>query len=428
MHFTKQINLKQCLTKMDKVIIIVCCIFICISIALLYGAYAMRDIPGNTIGNIRNYGYATEQDGWIYYLAPNEESTQVGIFKIRNNGQDKQQLYMSALDIVSLNIYKDNLYFIGVSIVDNSELTNDNESDELDNKIYKMNLDGSNLKVINDNEFSDDCYEIYAVRNKIYYIGIDGGICTMNLDGTGKTKLSIKKNNDEASENDKIKSKSLVDSNNQDKLIDENNQNELPNNTGYLGITENYIIYNVLESEDAEDYVTYIMNIDGTESRPIIAGKRLYSVNVEGNYIYYTNEYKKIYRTKIDSNTEELVFDTVAYNLNTSGKYAYYLNYVDPEKEDYTVCIYRVKLNGKSETPEVVKKMSSYSSFIDIIGKWIIYMDSDDSSGFMDLVKVDGSGETIQLYYLNYDENSETSLSSDASSEDIDEANKTDIN
>ena len=102
MHFTKQINLKQCLTKMDKVIIIVCCIFICISIALLCGAYAMRDIPGNTIGNIRNYGYATEQDGWIYYLAPNEESTQVGIFKIRNNGQDKQQLYMSALDIVSL--------------------------------------------------------------------------------------------------------------------------------------------------------------------------------------------------------------------------------------------------------------------------------------------------------------------------------------
>ena len=49
---------------------------------------------GNTIGNIRNYGYAVESDDWIYYLSPNEDSTEIGIFKVKNNGKNKQQLYI----------------------------------------------------------------------------------------------------------------------------------------------------------------------------------------------------------------------------------------------------------------------------------------------------------------------------------------------
>ena len=67
---------------------------------------------GNSIGNIRNYGYAAENGGWIYYLSPNEDSTEIGIFKIKNNGTDKKQLFMSEMDIVSINVYDGYVYFI----------------------------------------------------------------------------------------------------------------------------------------------------------------------------------------------------------------------------------------------------------------------------------------------------------------------------
>ena len=191
----------KCLNIIDKIIVTVCIIFIILSIALACYSYITREIPGNTIGNIRNNGYATEQGNWIYYIAPVEKSTEYGIYKIKKNGKDKQKIFSTDEDIISLNVYKDNLYFIGITNI---------EDDNLDNKIYQMKLDGSDLKVINDNEFHDNCYEIYAVYDKIFYVGTNGNICIMNLDGSEKETF-------------------------------------LDNRTGYLGVTEKYIIFDTLE-------------------------------------------------------------------------------------------------------------------------------------------------------------------------------------
>lgn len=319
---------------------------------------------GNTIGNIRNYGYAVEDGNWIYYLAPNEDSSQIGIFKVKNNGKDQELLYMSEIDIVSLNVYKNYIYFIGSSVETYTE------TDELDNKIYRMKKDGSDLEVLNDNEINNDCYEIYVIDDSVYYIGVNAEICKMDLNGSNKTVVA-------------------------------------DNGTGYLGINKDYIIYNITETstEESTEFVTYIMNRDGSNPRPIIEGKRLYSVNIEGNAVYYSDSDKKIYKTEIDSNEEQLLYGNLeAYNLNTNKGYAYYLNYLDPENEDYTVCVYRVKLDGTTETPELIKKLDTYSSFIDIVGKWVIYMDSNSEAGFINLVSADGKDEVVQLYYLDYSE------------------------
>jgi len=329
---------------------------------------------GNTIGNIRNYGYAADQGNWIYFLAPNENSTEVGIFRIRKDGTNQEQLYMSSTDIVSLNVYRNYIYFIGVS----SEAPN--EEDEFDNKIYRMKLDGSDLQIINDNEFNDNCYEIYVVDNSVYYIGTGAEVCKMDLNGENKTTL-------------------------------------LEEGTGYLGITEDYIIYNKVENENTTEYVTYIMNRDGSNQRAIIPEKRLYSVNIEDGYIYYADTSKHIYRTKIDSGVEELLYDNLeAYNLNTRDGYAYYLNYKDQTSE--VVCLYRIKLDGQSEI-ELVKELASYSSFIDIVGDWVIYMDSSNTEGFIDLVKVDGSDE-VRLYTLNYEKYYELMENNDYSDVSVD--------
>ena len=315
---------------------------------------------GNTIGNIRNYGYAAENNGWIYYLAPNEDSTEIGIFKIKNNGKEKQQLYMSSLDIVSINVYKDYIYFIGSA----TEVYK--EDDELDNKIYRMKTDGTELEVLNDNELNNECYEIYVIKDKVYYIGLNAEICKMDLNGSDKTVLAN-------------------------------------NGTGFLGITEEYIIYNLPDENAEADYVTHIMNLDGSDPRPIINGKRLYSVNIEDNYIYYSDSEKKLYKTKIDSNVEEPVYENIsAYNLNTNDGYAYYLNYLDIENDDDTVCLFRVKLDGTTEVPEKIKELSTYSSFIDVVGDWVIYMDSSDQAGFIMLVNKNGTKEEVELYNLDY--------------------------
>ena len=313
---------------------------------------------GNSIGNIRNYGYATTDGRWIYFLSPSEDTEKVGICKVKKNGEDKKELLMDDFDVLSINVYKNYIYFIGIGgdIYSNE--------DEVDNKIYRMKKDGSDLEVINDNEFNNECYEIYVLNNSIYYIGTDENIYKMKLDGTKRELVS-------------------------------------DNGTGYIGITNKYIIYNV-ENEAGDNYVTYIMNLDGKNARPILENTRLYSVDISGNYVYYTNTEKQIYRTKIDSGEAELILDDTAYNLNLNGDYLYFLNYLDEANEDYTVALFRVKSDGTEEQAENIKTLSSYSTFIDVVGNWVMYMDNDDTSGFINLVDKNGSGEEKKVYVLDY--------------------------
>ena len=79
-----------------------------------------------------------KDDGkYIYYLSPNEDSSKVGICKVKNNGKEEpQELFMEDIDILSINSYKNYIYFIGVGAEVYSE------SDEVDNKIYRMKKDG----------------------------------------------------------------------------------------------------------------------------------------------------------------------------------------------------------------------------------------------------------------------------------------------
>lgn len=357
---TEKVEKKKSNKKINKKMLgIVLLVVILIAVIALITSFAGKTV-GSTIGNVRNYGYATESGNWIYFLSPNEESTQVGIFKIKKGDSEqktKEQLAMDTWDVLSLNVSGDYVYFIGILSDEYSE------NDARDNKIYRMKTDGSDLKVINDNEFDNECYEIYVVGNEIYYIGTDYNVYKMDSNG-GNRKLVLE------------------------------------NGTGYLGITNKYIIYNV-ENEDSTDYVTYIADLDGKNERPIIENTRLYSVNIIGNYVYYTNESKHICRVKIDGTDQATLYETTAYNLNVYGNYIYYLNYADEANQDYTVCIYKVKANGSTETPELIKTLDTYSSFLDVVDNWIIYMDSNETEGFINLLKTDGK-EEIKLYSLNY--------------------------
>ena len=400
--FVKQ-NLKILLI----ILVIVILLLLCLKVL------SSKEKVGNSIGNIRNYGYVASDGNWIYYLAPNEDSSSVGIYRVKGNGSKKEQLLMEDdMDIISINYYKGYLYFIGIidteASIDTNEyaLTEENADEFVNNKIFRLKADGSKeLEVINDNNFHDDCYEIYVINDYVYYIGVDQNIYKMKLNGSDSEIVS-------------------------------------ENKTGYIGINENYIIYNVYnveaeedEDEDEEDidvnteeveveevettsadeYVTYIMDINGENPRPIIDGKRLYSVNIVGDYVYYTNYDKKIYKTKIDSKVEELILDTTAFNLNYYKDYLYYFNYDNPESESGKVCIFRIKTNGKGE-PEKLKALETYSAFLDVSNNRIVFMDANDDYGYIKLIKLDGSQEKT-LYELNYNSLDESSNSEEDSSD-----------
>ena len=319
--------------------------------------YSSIGTTGNTIGNISNCGYSVAKGDYIYFVAPSDDMNTTNIYKVKNGSSDIETIYEGAYDIRGLNIIGNNLYFINISFENATE-----EDDQVDNKIYKMNLDSSNLTVINDNDFSYDSYDLYAIGNRIYYVGEDYNVYKMDLNGGSR------------------------------ELVAETG-------TGLLAIDKDYIIYNK-DDGNSDDYVTYIKSLKNGDERTITGG-RIFTPDIYNGYIYYLTDDQGISKISVNGGDSETVLDGQAYNLNIYNDTIYYLNYKNEENEDYTVCIYKMNINGGD--PEIVKEFSYYSSFINLVNDYIYYMDMDDEKAFINLINVNDSTE-IELHNWNYND------------------------
>lgn len=362
----------------EKIFILICIIIIITSILVSTIILVKRKIAidkanisttdsmigntvGNTIANIRYYGFCAMQDNWIYYYTSNEDFSVGRICKIKEDGSNKSVIFeYSNMQIYSINALNGYIYFTGIIAGIYSD------TDEIDNKIYRMKNDGSELEVINDNNFNNESYSIYAIKDKIYFVGTDFNIYRMNLDGSSIEKISDYQ-------------------------------------TGFLGVTEKYIIFDKWDSiEDEQIQVTYIMDLDGNNPRPVIEGENLRNVNIENDYVYYLDVNQYIYRTKIDSNTVEPIHLQKTYLLNIYNNYAYYFDYYD--EENMTVGIYRIDLLDSLYTPELIKTLSKMSYYLDIVGDYANYIDSNNSSVIIHLLKTDGSLTNYNLFIYNVED------------------------
>ncbi len=362
----KESKIKPKLQKIFKNKIMIFVLIMILIIAILagveFGTGAISGLftigeTGNSAGNIINCGYSVEKDGYIYYVSPSEDMYTTQISRVKTGTKDSQVIYTGSYDIRGLNIIGNQIYFINISI------ENTTDEDGVDNKIYKMNLDGSNLKVINDNDFSYDYYDLHIVKNHIYYVGEDQNVYQMDLNGGNR------------------------------KLVAETG-------TGYLAINDKYIIYNK-SNEEASDYITYVRPLKGGEETAI-ASSRILSPIIEQDFIYYIDADEQLARMPIAGGDVEKITTYTVYNINISNGYIYYLNYKDKTSEDYTVALYKLSLQGGE--PEIVKELSNYSSFLNIIGDYAYYMDMDDEKAFINLVNVNDFNE-VRLYeweYANY--------------------------
>jgi len=352
-------------------IIVICLSIVCVIAITVFVVYnfvkpnfqnMINSQIGNTISNIRNYGYATSQGEWIYYIAPSENASKTCIYKIKVDGTGKGKLLETDRYLISLNYYDGYVYFISTSDEANSA------EDEKDNRIYRINTNGDlTPEIVNDNKFNNDCLEIYIIKGELYFIGEDMNIYKINL---------------------KSFETSLV----------------CDNKTGYIGINEKYILFNKVVNEETYECVTYIMSLDGKDARPVIDGQRIYSVAIsDDDYIYYTNTDKKLFRVKIDSNKPEVVSDVTAYNMNLYGKYIYFYNYKDEANQDFSVCIYRVRA-GKNKSPKLIKEINTFSAFLDVAGGRLMYTDGENARGFINFLDVSNIDNAFRGYEINYDD------------------------
>ena len=361
-------------------IIVLTVVALILGILINRGVFEKSNYVGNSIGNIRNYGYATYQKGWIYYVAPSDGKIEnVGVFKSRIDGTAKKELkpegWQNGWNVMSLNVVGDYIYFI-VTQKNNNTSTNNSEAisqDAIDNKIYKMKIDGTELTLINDNDFYDESYEIYVIKDKIYYIGKDINIYSMDLNGENRVAIS-------------------------------------KNMTGFLAINDKYILYNdypqvITEETTNKDYVTYIMNLDGSDSHEV-NGKKLVSACFIDDYIYYTNDKKYLCRVKVDGSSDEVLVEKQVYNLNASDNYLYFFSYKDENNNDFTVCLSRVSKDGKGL--ENIKELKRYSQFLDIVKENAFYMDSADGYGYIYLYNHNKKAN-YELFKLNYNDITDSS-------------------
>lgn len=339
-------------------VILVCLVAMELTTGSISNLFYFNAGMGNSAGNITNCGYSVAKGDTIYYVAPSENMEHTNIYKVKKGSSDFEKIFEGGYDVRALNVIGNHLYFINI-------ISDENQEDAIDNKIYKMNLDGSKTTVINDNEFACDYYAMYAVNNQIYYVGTDYNVYKMDLNGGNR------------------------------KLVAETG-------TGFLAVNEKYILYDK-PNEDSTNYITYIKELGGTEEREV-NGTRIFTPILQGDMIYYINQNEVLAKMPITGGDEEIMLDHTIYNLNLANDTIYYIDLKNSENaEEYAFSIYKLGLDGGE--PEIVKDFAYYSSFLNIVDGYAYYMDMDEEKAFVNLVNLNDDNE-IKLYEWEYEEHS----------------------
>lgn len=321
----------------------------------IFKTIGLESKVGNTIGNIQSYGYVAEDNKNIYYMGMTSNGKYFSIYKLKKNDltSDPQSLYEDVCDITGINVIDEYIFFV--------TLDKEEDSDEVDNKIHRMRKDGSEHTIINDNDFNDKCFQIFAVKKRIYYIGSDECIWYMDFNGNHKTKV-----NDDSS--------------------------------GFVGITDKYILYNIYKDEAQTEISTYIMDLDGKDAREI-TGEQLNSVNIVDDYIYYLTSDKYIHRVKIDGTEDEMLSKESAYLFNVTKNGIFFINYYYLDDEVAGIAIYRMDLDGSNE--KQITRLSNTTTTLGVLDDWIYYMDSYTDQIRIEMISFDGK-QKINLYTLDY--------------------------
>lgn len=219
-----------------------------------------------------------------------------------------------------------------------------------DNRVYRINKDGSGKLKINDNKM-----KIIKIQDGwIYYNGEyigDTYIATyfykMRLDGTDKTKLYWYK-------------------------------------PDYVEVIGDWIYY-----FDSGMHKIFKIKNDGTENRTLVLNDWVEDMKIKDGFIYFIggkdysgNENRGIYKVKVDGTSKIKLEDSSPEKIDVYGDWIYYMIYGD---------FYRMKTDGTQKTKLFIPQSDKSISYYDIKGEYIYI----NESSTLWRLKLDGSEKTI---------------------------------
>ena len=282
--------------------------------------FGKRKINGE-LGNLSNMGLAASGDGAVFYNKYEE-----GIVKVKGF----EEFQITNETAYGINVVGDDVYFLSVG--DTSNIA-----------IKKVKTNGNELKTIKTVKTSIS--KIYVLDNYIYYATneLQDGIAKMKLDGSEERIITASDISDFEVIDGKIyfsnKSGIMYKMNTEGAEL---NKIDLDATVNNFQIKDSYIYY-----FNEDDKKLYKVKDDGTDTSIVSEYVNSSTFNITKNKIYFFDkENKKIASVDMNGgNYKEIVsVSTNNTKINVIGDTIYYLDASTNESKIYQM--YRVKTNG----------------------------------------------------------------------------------
>lgn len=296
-----------------------------------------EDEIGNLAGNIYNGGLFCEQDGRIYFSNDNDNGS---LYVMNSNCTNIKKVHHDKA--VYINVDENYIYYLRAN---NTRENNDSPYMMFNNTgMYRINQNGSNLKLISSNPGS----YLTLKGNILYYqnYDVDTGLFLYQNQTDGEAESLLF--------HDAVIPALITD----DKLY-------------YAGYTK--------------DHNINYLNLLNLNTNLLVEGNFAYPIFSE-NYIYYLdldNNYSLNRMDRDGSNRTVLVVERCStYNITKTGKYLYYQ--ID-DLENSRIC----RLN--METMETETLLDGYYKQIHVTDQYVFFKDFDNIYTY--ILSADGEGQ-----------------------------------
>lgn len=260
---------------------------------------------GNTAGNLVNSGIVCEADGKIYYY---NKSDNKKLYVMNEDGTGKEA-FGNIQGAMELNVIGEYLYYQAGGI-------------------YRAWIKDGSVETL----VADNCRNMVATREYIYYIKADGDISKIhriNPDGSGEVVL-----------NDNI--------------------------AGNLNVNDGHIYY--INGSDSGRI--YRMALDGSDDQVFCEMKNVQELLVDYTYVYLvssSSDGNHVYRIPKSGGEAEKIIDDSCSNINMNGGYLYYYNLSDD-----TLCY----CAGDGSNEKVL--YSGQLNAVNVTKNWVYFFNTED--------------------------------------------------
>jgi serine/threonine protein kinase len=277
----------------------------------------IRELRGNSVGNIANVGIAVQQGEWIYHRKNDQRGA---LFK--TNIYSDEQIKLNDGDSWNINVLGDWLYY-------------SNSAEKWN--IYKIGIDGNSRTRVN----SDDSGNLNVVGEWVYYRNDDedGSIYKIRTDGTERTRLNNEQSFYLNVVDGWIYFQNRSDGGSLYKIrVDGTERTKLNNDDSWhLNVVDGWVYYCAAN----EDWHIFKVQLDGS-NRTRVSYDQSANLNIHDGWLYYRNDDdgSRLYKIRSDGTGKTSLNNDQTFFFSITDEWVYYQNRSDDKN------IYRIRLDG----------------------------------------------------------------------------------